>query len=230
MSTLSNRLKMLYDMIPACDTLADVGCDHAYISIEATKNMLCKRAFAMDVRSGPLEKAKINIKEAGLEDRIHTVLSDGLLNAPDEVLDVILISGMGGILMDGILDQGRIHLSSNKCLLLQPQSDMLLVRHRLHELGYVIKSERALVEGGKYYFAICAVPGKVEIYSQEFMYHFGKCLLDEKDETLLEYLDYRLNKGLERLNIAREKDQSACPEGIINEIDLCKEAIAYINA
>ncbi len=42
---------------PQSFTVADVGCDHAYISIALIKRSLASQVIAMDVRRGPLEIA-----------------------------------------------------------------------------------------------------------------------------------------------------------------------------
>ncbi len=80
MAKLSARLGALFDLIPPCPFAVDVGCDHGYIPIALVRSGKCENALACDVRPGPLNKAEEHIRAAGLEDRIRTVLSDGLKN------------------------------------------------------------------------------------------------------------------------------------------------------
>ena len=63
---LNRRLKMIADQVPACETLADIGTDHAYFPIYAVKTRLCDRALAVDLKAGPLSRASSNIKRYGL--------------------------------------------------------------------------------------------------------------------------------------------------------------------
>ena len=74
---LSKRLMAAVDMVTEGFAAVDVGCDHAYTSIELVrKKSPC--AVASDVRPGPLKAAREHIAEAGLQDKITTVLADGV--------------------------------------------------------------------------------------------------------------------------------------------------------
>ena len=75
---LSERLKAAYDMVTEGSVVADVGCDHAFLSIALVSSGKSPEAFACDVNEGPLEKAKEHITAAGLSEKIHPHLSDGL--------------------------------------------------------------------------------------------------------------------------------------------------------
>ena len=46
---LTKRLEKLVSVIPCSDTLADVGCDHGYVGIEALKRGLANRVVFVDV-------------------------------------------------------------------------------------------------------------------------------------------------------------------------------------
>lgn len=75
---LSNRMQALTDMVTPGTVITDVGCDHGFVSVYLVQRGLSPRVIAMDVRSGPLERAREHIREYGLQDRIETRLSDGL--------------------------------------------------------------------------------------------------------------------------------------------------------
>ena len=75
---LSKRLKAVTDLLPKGNIVADIGCDHGYISISLIESGKYNRALAMDLRKGPLSIAKDNISKAGFTDKIETRLSDGL--------------------------------------------------------------------------------------------------------------------------------------------------------
>ena len=57
----------------------------------------------MDLRVGPLSKARDNIHEYGLDDKIRTVLSDGFEAYEPRMGDTAVIAGMGGELIIDIL-------------------------------------------------------------------------------------------------------------------------------
>lgn len=185
---LSQRLKTVANYVEKGSLVADVGCDHAYTSIYLIKNNIAGHIIAMDINKGPLEKAKANIKGYGLSGRIETRLSNGMEKLCENEVDTVLISGMGGALVTSILSNRLDLVKACKSLILQPQSEIDVVRRFLHEQHFRIAEETMLIEEGKYYVVIHAVPGE-ETYEKEAEYQYGKCLLDKKDTTLKSFLE-----------------------------------------
>ena len=190
---LSNRLKAVADEVIENSRVADVGCDHAYTSIYLAKNEKVKHIIAMDVRTGPLKKAKENIKVYGFENIIETRLSDGVKELNSGDVDTIIISGMGGSLVCKILTEGKDVLEKVERLVLQPQTEIPEVRRYLHQIGFSIYKEIMLIEDGKYYTVLAAKKEKQEQFS-EVEYAFGKYLLEHHDETLKKYLSKEIDK------------------------------------
>lgn len=190
---LSRRLHAVAGKVTRGNRLADIGTDHGYIPIYLVSEGICPSAIAMDVNQGPLDRADAHIREYGLEEKIRTRLSNGLEKLKAEEADSIVIAGMGGALMKDILNGGIHVIASGKELILQPQSEIFKVRHFLHDNGYMIVDEQILKEEGKYYFIIKAVPGQQK-YCEEFLYEYGECLLKEKDNLMIEYLERELKK------------------------------------
>lgn len=159
---LSKRMEAVVNMVlPQSFVVADVGCDHAYVSIALRERGLAKKVIAMDVRQGPLQIAAENVKGANREKEIELRLSDGLEKLVPGEVDTIIIAGMGGLLVKRILEQGKTVLCAEKppVLILQPQSDLAAVRIFLHSSAYHIVQETMLVEDGKYYTVMRAEPG-----------------------------------------------------------------------
>jgi tRNA (adenine22-N1)-methyltransferase len=212
-----------------CNVLADVGCDHAYISIFAIENEIAKNAIAMDLRKGPLSKAKANIEGHGLQSRIDTRLGNGLEALKPDEADTVLISGMGGITISQILDEGLNKLGSVKQLILQPQSDLDLVRRKIEELGMHIECEKMCIEDGKYYTCMKAVPGRVSSYNNEADYTFGRLLIEEKNEVLHQFLLKRNEKIIQIKKQINESGMDAViPQNILDEEIKVREALDRI--
>lgn len=208
---LPYRLKRIVELIPPSDTVADIGCDHAYVSIELVKSGKAKKALACDINKGPLSSAEQNIKGEGLSRRIETRLSDGLKEVKPHEADTVVIAGMGGLLMERILT-GR--LQDFDRFVLSPQSDIEHFRHFLKDNGMTIVSEDMLIDEKKYYTIITAVPKKTEhseyssdkasvspcvktsftsddtsfYYKNDEDFIYGGLLLRDKNETLLRFL------------------------------------------
>lgn len=156
---LSPRLSVIAEMAGNCDTLADIGTDHAFLPAVMVGQGRCRRAFACDVNRGPLERARNTVMNAGCADRVTLILSDGLSSVPPEY-DVLVIAGMGGDLISSILHRDPPDPSVR--LLLQPMTKPETLRRFLDAEGYSILRERAVCEGEKPYLILEAVrrPGQ----------------------------------------------------------------------
>lgn len=227
---LSKRLQAVADCVSdSSKCVADIGCDHGYVSIYLVKNKKIAQVIAMDVNKGPLERAKENIKKYGCEDQIITRLSDGAMALESGEVDAILMAGMGGGLMIKILDQSRERVEQIDELILQPQSEIDQVRLYLHKLGFCIRQEIMLKEDGKYYTVMRATKGK-ERYEKEEYYRYGKDLLETKNVVLKEYLEYALIKCeaiLEGLLSSGKRTEDLAYQKVASDYQYIKTALGY---
>lgn len=187
MLQLSKRLLTVASMVTEKSRLADVGTDHGYIPIFLCGQGKIPSAIAMDIRKGPLARAEENIRFYGLSDRIETRLSDGVEKLQPGEADSVVIAGMGGSLVQKILEEGKQRLCSVRELILQPQSDICQVRRYLQENGWRITSEKMVCEEGKYYPMMHVVHGYMEPLS-DIEWKYGQFLLKEKNPVLLAFL------------------------------------------
>ena len=205
---LSKRLQMLADMVEVGDRVADVGCDHGFLSIYLVQKGISPRVIAMDVRKGPLGAAKEHITSGGLEAYIDTRLSDGVKQLEKGEADTVVCAGMGGALIQRILREGMEKVR-NMTLILQPQSELKEFRSFLRRENFRILEENAVYEDGKYYFAIKAVVSEYidsqqnrGRYQQEneclnqdcdIFDEYGEKLLEQRHPILKQYLEFRRN-------------------------------------
>ena len=131
--------------------VADVGTDHGYLPIWLVEQGIAERAIAMDVRTGPLQRAQEHITEHQLGAYIETRLSDGLAALHRDEAQVVVIAGMGGATMSGILEAGRSAIGPDTILVLQPQSELYEFRRYLATRNFMLLSEDMVEEDGKYY-------------------------------------------------------------------------------
>jgi len=191
---LSKRLQAVASMVTSGNRVADIGCDHAYTSIYLVKNMISPYVIAMDVNQGPIDKARENIEKYGVADKIAIRKSDGLEKLQAGEVDTILIAGMGGRLMIRILTGNMRALSSVSELVLQPQSEIHLVRKALKDLGFLIIKESMLKEDGKFYVILKARTASSNLNDRDYQltkpehFYYGRLLLEEKNPVLFEYL------------------------------------------
>ena len=184
---LSKRLHAVAGLVTEGASVADIGTDHGYIPIYLIQEGIASKVIALDVKKGPLERARMHIVGHGLKGQIETRLSDGLREVTPGEVDTMIAAGMGGGLVIHILEDSPETVKEISSFILQPQSEIDKVRRYLNEHGYRIVEERMVEESGKFYPMMRAVHGSGESY-EEYEYLYGKRLLEEKDPVLRTYL------------------------------------------
>lgn len=205
---ISQRLLAVALLIEKGSVVADVGTDHGYLPIYLVKSGISPKVIAMDVKAGPLSKAKANVEGCGEGDKITLRLSDGLTGLTEQC-DAVTICGMGGRLIRKILTQGRDKLSAVKQIIVSPQSEVPQFRKYLRENGFITAKERIIFDEGKYYFIMdCRLEAQSgyiskdsskdsvflhnlppqDLFLQDVHDMFGQYLLEKKDSVLKEFL------------------------------------------
>lgn len=246
---LSLRLKAVADFVNPGSRIADIGTDHGYVPIYLARTGRVSSAIAMDVREGPLKRAREHIREyeAGEYEAgehkdarpgkgtrpacpIEARLSDGMKELMPGEADTIILAGMGGELEMRILDQGRHMWDSVDHFILSPQSELGKVRLYLEQNGFAIQDESMVKDEGKYYTIMSVTRGSME-YGRQIWYRFGKILIERKDRTLREYLEKESGRVQEILDTFQGRTMETMTEGqaqaikdLRRELDLIKEA------
>jgi tRNA (adenine22-N1)-methyltransferase len=204
--SLSKRMMCLANMVTPGKRIADIGCDHALVSIYLVSEGISPKVLAMDIGEGPLEAAKANIEKYGLSESIETRLSDGMSELKPGETDGAVIAGMGGLTIVGILERSLHNIKPGYELVLSPQSDIPLVRRYLREHGFRIIDEDMLSEDGKYY---CVIKARLEdtVYFDVDNGRAGSaCMKEEKmarttaEDKLLQIYDMYGEKLIEKKN------------------------------
>lgn len=214
---LSKRLQALACMVTPGRRVVDVGCDHGFVSIYLVQRGISPQVLAMDVRTGPLSRAKEHIAEAGLGGYIETRLSDGLLAYQEGEADSLICAGMGGRLMMKILTESRDKARGLQELILQPQSELPAFRRFLRKEGYQLLDENIIWEEGKYYFLMKVRYGGKDSQTvqaneteQVLADKFGALLLQRRSPVLKQYLEDNLqNKYQIEASLARSEKERA---------------------
>ncbi len=195
---LSERLKGIANMVGQAQTAADIGTDHAFIPIHLIQNEICSRCIASDIRKGPVEKARRNIRLYGVQDRIEVRMGPGLITLEPGEADTIIISGMGGLLILDILMQGSDTARRARKIILQPMTHHAELRKWLLENGYRIDDEDLVEEGERIYLILearaCSGDNKEAIPIDRKYIFFGKALFDKKHHLLGKYIISSINE------------------------------------
>lgn len=231
MVKLSKRMSAVASMVTKGNRLADIGTDHGYVPIALVEQGYIPSAIAMDINQGPLDKAREHIAAQRLDNCIQTRLSDGVDALEAWEADTILIAGMGGELVIHILSQGEAVCKAAKELVLQPQSDLDKVRKYLRENGYRIVDEDMILEDGKYYPMMRAVPfdgpspaDKLKPEISAICDLYGPLLLKNGNPVLKKYL-VKQHRMLDAILSNLEKQEQT--EAITERVSQIQQSITY---
>ena len=179
MTKISLRLKTIADLINNNTKVIDVGCDHGLLDIYLAKNKNCD-CLATDVSKTCILKALDNIKKYHLEDKIKTVVTNGLENTNYKEYDYVVISGMGAQTIQKILEN-----SYPEKIIIQSNNNIEELKRFLFK-KYKLINEKVVYENGIYYVILSLKLGKK-------IYKYKDYVLVQDN---IEYTNYLLNKNL----------------------------------
>ena len=208
---LSFRLQTIHDMVPK-GTVIDIGADHGKLVIALFKNGVVPHAYAVENKQGPYSRLVSAIKEAGLENDITPILSDGIKDLPGHV-DTVIIAGMGGNNIIDILKKYPNKEKQIQTLIVDAHSCVPKLRQEVTKLGFIIADEKIIEEDGIYYEIIKFIRAKIAFYGDKD-YEFGPILRSEKSQTFKEKYQTRIDE----INL------------LLNSNDLPRERIDQLSA
>ena len=215
---LSLRLQTIHDMVPK-GTVIDIGADHGKLVIALFQNGIISHAYAVENKQGPYSRLVSAIKEAGLENDITPILSDGIKDLPAHV-DTVIIAGMGGNNIIDILKKYPAKEKQIQTLIVDAHSCVPKLRQEVTAMGFIIADEKIIQEDGIYYEIIKFIRAKIAFYGDQD-YEFGPILRNEKSQvfkekylTRIEEIDYLLKTNdlpedrIEQLSKEKERIRS----------------------
>jgi len=224
---LSSRLLACCDFVHPGDRVADVGCDHGYLSIHLLQSGIASSVIASDVAEGPLQSAIRNAQKYGVSDKISFHLSDGLQNIPRD-FDCMVCAGMGADTMMSIIAHAYDDwLADPKYrLILQCQSKRPELRQWLYDKGFRINRE-TLAKDGKFVYTIMEVifdPGHPITPAETYI---TPQLLEDNHPLLPEYYE-RVKHGVELTVFGMKRsgdNQLPVYENILKDLTAMEEHI-----
>ena len=208
----SVRLSTLVSLIPNCNLLADVGCDHGYVGIEALRLGKAQRVAFMDISLPSLNKARSNCPEE-FKEVVTFHCQDGL---GDTKADCVIIAGMGGLEIISILKLAKFLPDK---LVLQPMRNQRDVRAYLMKQYEVVTDVKFF--DGKYYDVIVAKRNDKPTTLTELELEFGKSNLQQPSKDFIGFLQLELTK----LNKILENTQDA---DVVAKRDLVTQTLSQV--
>ena len=153
MQKLNDRLKAIALNISPGETVADIGTDHGFLPLFLWEKEISPKIILTDVSEKSLQKAKANSGALQFGNQLIFRTGYGLSVIEQGEVDVIVIAGMGGLLIQKILEKDPDKTKTFKKLLLQPRNNAGKLRCWLCRNGFYISGEH-LAREGKY---ICQI-------------------------------------------------------------------------
>lgn len=211
---LSDRLLACANFVEKGSCIADIGCDHGYLSIYLLTQGIAASAIAADINQGPLESAKRNAAKYGVEEKIRFYLSDGVQSIPRE-FDTLICAGIGADTMVSILSAATWLQDSRYTLILQCQSKTPFLRKYLSDNGWRIVKETALRDGRFLYtvMEVCYQPEHPRLTAAEC--YLSPALLNDPSKDVPAYCKWVIS-GL-RLSAEHQNDPEKL--AVLKELD-----------
>ncbi len=208
---LTSRLNLIAKKVRIGKSICDIGTDHCYLPIYLVLKGKIPNAIASDINEGPLKKAKSSIIDYNCENKISLILSDGFNNINENLVEDVIICGMGGELIAEIISKAPFLKSGDRQLFLQPMTKAQELKKYLFENGFEILDEEVAKEGKKLYVVMTVKAGKTTKYKESELI-FSKKLLKRNTQLEKQYLEKLILKyeksikGMKKGN-AKEKLQ-----------------------
>lgn len=224
---LTNRLQAAADLVPVCESMADIGTDHGYLPIYLVQEGRARRAIACDVNDGPLARAREDVISSGLSRQIGLRLGGGLAPLGKGEVDGVTICGMGGLLMRDILVENEEKAQALSWLVLQPQGHVAELRQFLGRHHFRIEKEVLSLDGGQLYELMLVRPGEMKELSM-LQAEIGATVAYRKDplfKTHIERLIRRRRFVIEGAKDSKSERHRLSREKALEEVSILEELL-----
>lgn len=223
------RLAAVFGLLGEAKLVADVGCDHGYLSAALLSEGRAERVIASDVSAVSCEKAARLAGSLGLSDRMKVVKADGLDSlAGEEPPYRIAVCGMGGELIAEILERNRHAAESAELIVMQPMRGEAELREYLYRSGFGITDERVILDEGRYYQIIAARYGAESSIPDGFpkdFFRFGWVAAGKRPDELMPLL--RHYRSVYASELEKAKARGRVPERLVDELEKTDALIEF---
>ncbi len=178
---VSRRIETIASLCPFTGPLIDIGSDHGQLL-----QVLIQKGFAFPLHATELSEASFKGLRHALQDlNVHVYQANGLTHLSPSI-ETVVITGMGGNLIQEILDGGKSKLAKVNTIILGPQRDPYIVRTWLQRNQWNITHETFVYEDEKGYPFIIAKKGNMTLTEMEAWY--GPWLIRKQEPEFLTWL------------------------------------------
>ena len=171
------RLETVVDLCPRAKIIADIGCDHGYVTAELVLQNKSDMVIATEKSEQCLNKAVMLVDSLNIMPFVSFRQGDGFAaTTRHDKIKVAVIAGMGGDEIIHILENKPRYLYD---FVLQPMKDVPKLRYYLNSHGYRILVDKLVKENDKFYIVISVTAGKEHLSELEL--YFGKTNFTDKN-------------------------------------------------
>ncbi len=226
------RLLAVTEAVTAGSRVADIGSDHGRLPRLLIRSGRASWCVATEYGGGPAGRLRTGVGDSPEADRIEVRQGDGLNPLrPEDRIDGLVLSGMGGATMLSILDARKLRMLGVGWLVLQPQSGWASLRSGLASRDWGVTDERLVRDRGRFYTVMRALPGAEAPppqagFDERDWYELGPCWFRDRDPTAIEYWAERSSRARARLRRARGAGVRPARE----ECELADRALAALKS
>ena len=154
---LTPRQQAIADLLPRCECVADIGCDHGKLGAYLLQTGRARRVIATDISEPSLHKAEKLAEELGLSAGFSFRAGSGLSVLNPGEAQAIVIGGMGAYTIAEILRGADAF--EKEIFVLQPMGHEIALRRMLAENGFGLTDDRVVREGRRFYQVLQARRG-----------------------------------------------------------------------
>lgn len=189
-----SRIETILSLCDKASVIADIGCDHGYITRELIERNIAETVLACDISEKSLQKAKslfINLKA---NQTVEFVVGDGLCVLNNTYADAVIIAGMGAFEIMRILNLNSDTVKHVEYFVFCAHKNTGELRKFLSNKGFEILTEILAFDNGRFYECIKAKwDGRLRFIS-ELDCELSQKLIEQRDPLLRTYLSYRINR------------------------------------
>ena len=225
MFPISERLKTVAAMVPACHTVADIGTDHGYVPAFLIRTGQCVHVIASDIAEGPCAAARETQARYGLQDVMEVRKAPGLQGLKIGEAQAVVIAGMGGATILRILEERPDITDTVETFVLQPMNAANLLRQWLTEHNFAIVEETLCKENDHIYIIMKAVHTAQKQELSEMEQELGPCILKNKPVMWPEYITekaercHHLLTQMEHSETAKQSEKYKTTQKLLKQLE-----------
>jgi len=227
---ISPRMRCLQSMVIEGETVADVGTDHGFVPLDLLAENAVPYAILTDINQGPLDIAKKHADDLDFNlENYDLRLGSGLEPLKKGEAATVIIAGMGGEMIEAILDYDKEKSKSFKRFVLQPRTHANELRHYLSLNGYKIADYSLVKEKGRICEVFAAEPTNDTIKEDTAL--ISEFLINKGDALLAEFIDYKIKMAksvIKNLTNSSTEDSAALSEiwnSILDDLNCIRKRI-----